>query len=176
MYPLRHWMDELSDKEQNRIAQSKGLLGQLAQDRVLSCIQECLRIYNGRHKGKDLRIDPNPNLESADLKWIRLVHPTGIGFDFIIDRPTLTWHHLSREGKLVEDTVEILVIEDETSPIYEEMMLLLRANGGMRTIDQIVRETLEPVLFQTPFRPLESSRRSRFAPSIKIDGVERLLW
>lgn len=140
---MHHWVDELSDKEENRDFKAKGLLGFLAYQRVSKCVEDCLDIYNKRHPDRDSDKERllDKTFQDANQKWIMVGGSPRVGLEFVAG-PTFTRIRVDEKRERTErETGEVCLDADET--------MWLKFDGKCRGIDDVVQETLEPVLFSS---------------------------
>jgi hypothetical protein len=77
---MRHWVDELTNREENRHAQNQGAgLGRLAFQRVRQYIELSLDRYHERHPQNRI---PATSDQTAELMQIMLGRQSRVGFTF----------------------------------------------------------------------------------------------
>jgi len=137
---MRHWIDELSNREENREAKAKAQLSQLAFARIRECIEKCLEIYNRRHPTTASQsIKPDVSSDGMLMRIIVRNRPAWGGFQFIAGKPEFTRYRFS-EGEQLEDQGEV-DIDKETGTM--QMMF----DRTITPIENVVRGTLQSVLF-----------------------------
>jgi len=145
---MRHWIEELSNREENREAKAKAQLSQLAFARIRKCIEECLEIYNKRHPPPTPSRALEPEIQgNGTLMTIAVRNsPAWARFEFIAGKPVFTRYRRFSDGIEEEDQGEVFI--DETGT----MQLMFDRN--LTPIENVVRGTLQPVLF--PAIPITS--------------------
>jgi hypothetical protein len=134
---MHHWIDDLSDREENRAAEPQAL-ARIAFTRAKARIEECLAIYNKRHP----KFQPLQSESTDDGRLMTVAlgkYSARVGFQFRAGSPKVARYRLS-EREYVTDHGE-LNIEPGNGRIR------LTFNGTSRLLENVVRETLQPVLF-----------------------------
>jgi hypothetical protein len=134
---MKHWVDELCDREENRAERPRGGLARIAFKRVLKSINASLTIYNKRHPEHTVKSEPT---DGHGLMTVMLgPYSSRVGFEFREGNPNFNWRRIVK-GTQVEEKGEIFV-QPESGRMY------LRFNGNNMPLGNVVRETLQPALF-----------------------------
>jgi hypothetical protein len=127
---IRHWVDHLSDIEENTAANTRELAA-IAYRRVRDSVAECLEIYDKRHPPAKRFIVENE--EDGDVMQIRIAGRITLQFG----SGSTTF---SRWIGAVQDDIEIVLDPDNV------MWFELSSRTRM-PVNDFVQRTLRPILF-----------------------------
>jgi hypothetical protein len=143
---MKHWVDELSDREENLDRNPKAGIGTIAFRRVHKCVEECRKIYNDRHPDKTI---PPPTVNEDGVLSIRFGEPKKqFGFQFRPGNPEFT-RYLVIDDQQVEEKGELCV--DSSGALW------LSFHGIRTPLASVVRGTIQRYFFpNVPFNEAET--------------------
>lgn len=127
-------IDDASKIEENRNAVTLGQLSRVAYNRVVECAQRMIDQYNKAHPNDPAKIDPVDDFVLMNLTVTR--GKAVAGFEFRGGSPSFKIASSSGQSDQIEVNLD-----------GEGRMFFVFDGHQMRLLEDVVKETLEPVLF-----------------------------